>query len=172
MIAFFLGALACLLALGAGGSWWVLLPAVGFAVPGRIGPVAGLALLVVLLPFDLVAPWASLLLGGSGVLGAAAVLHRLGGRVPWVALPWWLGGLVLLLVVLPYLPPAGVWVASDLALRLRIVVLAAIALVGGAVTYLPRYRNPPAPLAGGGAPPVGGNAPGGPGTTGGLDDTR
>lgn len=172
MISFLLGVVACVLAVVAGGSWWTLFAAAPFAIPGRIGPLVGTVALFVFLPFALAPAWASLLLAASGALALLALLRRVGGRMPWVALPWWFAALVVILAGSPYLPPAGVWVDSDLALRLRILLLAVIALVGGAVTYRPRYRNEPAPP---GSPPVGGlggAAPGGPGSTGGRDAKR
>ncbi len=170
MIAILLGFLAAGLAVAVGAPWWILVAAIPFAIPGRIGPAVGAVAVVALLPWGSGPFWHDLLLFMSGLLAGWGILYRMGHAVPWVALPWWLAGLLALEWVWSVAGPRSYWSHSDVAIRLRIVVLAAAACVGLALHYFPRYRNDaPAP-----APPLPPGAPGerGGGTAGGRDETR
>lgn len=179
MIAALLGFLAAGLAVAGGAPWWTLFLAAPYAIPGRVGPAVGAFLVVAALPWGAEALWKDVLFLACGILAGWGALHRLGHAVPWVAVPWWLGGFALLELLWRFAPPAGYWTDSDLAVRLRIVVLAAAVCVGLAVHYLPRYRNDASSRGGPRAGPVGGGAAaggtpadGGGGTAGARDDTR
>jgi hypothetical protein len=176
MIAVLLGLLAAGLGVAAGGPWWILLAAAPFLVPGRIGPAVGALAIVALLPWGAGPLWKDLLLFAAGVLAGWGVLHRIGHTVPWVAVPWWLAGFLLLELAWSVAGPRSYWTDSDVAIRLRIAVLAAAACVGLALHYFPRYRyEGPGPAPGGAGPPgIAGPAPGegGGGTAGGRDETR
>jgi hypothetical protein len=146
-------------------------------VPGRLGPAAGAFLVVMMLPWGAGEPWRDGLFLACGILAGWGALHRLGHAVPWVAVPWWLAGFAVLEALWRVAPPAGYWTGSDVAVRLRLVVLAAALCVGLAAHYLPRYRNDgssrvrdaaPGGAGGGEGPP---GAAGG-GTAGARDDTR
>lgn len=170
MIAILLGFLAAGLGLAVGAPWWILVAALPFAVPGRLGPAIGAVAVVALLPWGLGPLWQDLLLFTAGLLAAWGVLYRMGHAVPWVAVPWWIGGLLAVEWIWSVAGPPGYWTESDVAVRLRIVVLAAAACVGLALHYFPRYRNDaPGPVA-----PLPPKAPGdgGGGTAGGRDETR
>ncbi len=167
MIPLILAAVAALLGLLAGAPWWILLFALPAAIPWRLPPALGAIAIVALLPW---APGTAgqLACFAAGLLAAWSALHRLGGAVPWAAVPWVGGAVLLLSFAWGVLPPAGYWSDSDVAIRARIVVLAALAAVAGAATYLPRYRNPaPGPAPG---PPAADS--GALGTSGGRDDKR
>lgn len=179
MIAVLLGLLAAGLGVASGAPWWTLLLAAPYAIPGRLGPALGAFLVVMALPWGAGAVWKDALFLACGLLAGWGALHRIGHAVPWVAVPWWLGGFALLEVLWRVAPPAGTWTDSDLTVRLRILVLAAALAVGLAVHYLPRYRNeassrgarsrPAAPGGGGGA---GEPEDAGGGTAGARPDTR
>lgn len=175
MIAALLGLLAAGLAVAGGAPWWTLLLAAPYLIPGRLGPAVGAALVVLMLPWGAGALWKDALFLASGVFAGWGALHRLGHAVPWVAVPWWLAGFAALEALWRVAPPAGYWTGSDVAVRLRIVVLAGAMCVGLAVHYFPRYLNEASsrvrdePPAGGAAGPPGA---GGGGTAGALDETR
>jgi len=142
MMARILGGAACALAFVLGAPWWACVAALaGFMVPGRLAPVAGTIVVLAFLPAGIGPAWTSLALVAVGTLAAAACLVRLGGAIPWVALPWLGGVAAILLLAWPFLPPDGFWEGTDVAVRARILVLAAVAMVGMAVTYRPRYRD-------------------------------
>jgi hypothetical protein len=180
MIAVLLGLLAAGLAVAGGAPWWTLLLAAPYAIPGRLGPAIGAFLVVLALPWGAGELWKDALFLSCGLLAGWGTLHRIGHAVPWVAVPWWLGGFAALEVLWRVAPPAGYWTGSDLTVRLRILVVAAAMAVGFAAHYLPRYRNeassrgsrvlPAAPGPGGG----GGGAPddAGGGTAGARPDRR
>lgn len=151
MIARLLGAAAAACALLAGAPWWLALPAAALYMPrGRLAPMAGLALTVSAPRLADAAPLGDIAAFAAGVLGALALLHRVGGRLPWVALPWFGGVALLAALAWAHLPPDTFWTQSDVAARARLLALAALALVGCTATYRPRYRNPaPAPGADG-----------------------
>lgn len=144
-----LGAAAALLAFAAGAPWWAALAgALLFQLPGRaaplLGAVAGLALLD-----PATGPWwRDLLCLAAGILAAWACLARLGRGVPWVALPYVAGGVLALSLLWGELPPQPFWEGTDVAVRARVLALAALMLVASALTYRPRYRNVSAPALG------------------------
>jgi hypothetical protein len=163
MIPILLGAAAAAAALLAGAPWWLALPAGAlFALPGRLAPAAGAVAVAASLPWDASGAIASLLCWAAGTLAALAVAMRLGGTVPWVALPWAAGLVVLAELAWRALPPEGFWSGGDLAVRARLALLGAFALVGLALSYRPRYRNVEEPGAAAGAS----------GTAGAREDTR
>ena len=162
MIPLILALLAAALGLLAGSPWWILLAALPAAIPWRLPPVISAFAIVALLPWQAGPVWLDLACVVAGVLAAWAALHRLAGVVPWVALPYLVGLVLVLGILWPFLPPEGYWVDSDVAVRARILVLAAVAVVASAVHYLPRYRNPA----------LGSDWTGGLGTSGGRDETR
>lgn len=141
LVPLLLAGVAALLGLLAGAPWWILAAALPAAAPWRWPPVLSAAAIVALLPWGTGPLWMDLACFTAGLLAAWAALHRLGGAVPWVAVPWFLGGLLALGLLWPVLPPAGYWADADVAVRARILVLAALAVVGSAVHYLPRYRD-------------------------------
>ncbi|HUR60843.1 MAG TPA: hypothetical protein VM286_00570 [Candidatus Thermoplasmatota archaeon] len=145
MMARLAGAAACGLALLAGAPWWCLLALPGFLLPGRVAPILGTLVLVVLLPAPVGATPLALLkdaaLVGCGLLAAWACFLRQGREVPWVAVPYYAGLAIGLCALWLVLPPRDFWVHSDVAARARILVLMAAALVLGSLGYLPRYRN-------------------------------
>ena len=141
MIPLILAAVAAALGLLAGAPWWILLAALPAAVPWRWPPVVSAVAIVALLPWGDGPLWMALACFTAGLLAAWAALHRLGAAVPWVAVPWYFAGVLVLGALWPVLPPAGYWADADVAIRARILVLAALAVVGGAVRYLPRYRD-------------------------------
>lgn len=144
-----LGAGAALLAFLAGAPWWAaLLGAVLFQVPGRIAPLLGTVAVVALLDPATGPWWRDLLCLACGILAGLACLARLARTLPWVALPYVAGGVVLLSLLWARLPPApehAFWTGTDLSVRARIAVLAALMLVASSLRYLPRYRNVPSP---------------------------
>lgn len=165
MIPLILAALAAVLGLLAGAPWWILALALPAAVPWRLPPALGAVGLVALLPWTAGAA-GQLACFAAGVLAAWSALHRLGRAVPWAAVPWIGGAVLLLTFTWGVLPPSGYWADSDVAVRARIAVLAALAVVAAAATYLPRYRNPaPGPFA---ADPASAAL----GASGGRDDSR
>jgi hypothetical protein len=176
MIAVLLGLLAAGVAVVAGAPWWTLLLAAPYAVPGRLGPAAGAFLVVLALPWGAGDLWRDFLFLACGILAGWGALYRLGHAVPWVAVPWWVAGFAALELLWRALPPPGYWTDSDLAVRLRILVLAAAACAGLAARYLPRYRNEASSRGGArpgpGGPGGGAPADGGGGTAGARDDTR
>ena len=165
MIPTLLGVAAAVAAFAAGAPWWLALPAAAlFAIPGRLAPAAAAVATAAILPWGAAGLLPALLCWAAGTLGALAAAMRLGGAVPWVALPWTAGLVLLTELAWPLLPPDGFWTASDVAARARLGVLAALALVGLAVRYRPRYRNVD--------PGAAGAAAGASGTAGALDESR
>lgn len=146
MMPLLLAALAAALGLLAGGPWWILLAALPAALPWRLPPALAAVAIVALLPWDAGPLWKDLACAAAGVLAAWAPLYRLARVVPWVALPWYLGAVLVLGFLWPVLPPSGYWVDADVAVRARILVLAAVAAVAGASTFMPRYHDWTAPL--------------------------
>lgn len=172
MIARLLGAAGAACALLAGAPWWLALPAAAlFLPPGRLAPLAGLALTVAAPRLADASPLGDMAAFAAGALAALAVLHRVGGRLPWVALPWF-GGLALVAALTwTYLPPPTFWTQSDVGARARLLALAALALVGCTLSYRPRYRNPAPEEGEAGAPGEAGETGGG-GTMGAVAPMR
>lgn len=166
-----LGAGAAALAFLAGAPWWAALAGAAlFQAPGRLAPLLGAVATVALLDAGTGPWWSDLLCLASGVLAGLACMARLGRGLPWVALPYVGGGVLLLSLLWDRLPPEPTqpfWTGTDLSVRARIAVLAALMLVASSLRYLPRYRNVPSPPA----PPTPPEAPGG-GTAGAREASR
>lgn len=141
MIPLILALLAAALGLLAGSPWWILLAALPAAIPWRLPPLLSAIAIVVLLPWQAGPVWLDLACVTAGVLAVWSALHRLAKVVPWVALPYLIGAVLVLGILWPLLPPEGYWVDADVAVRARILVLAAIAVVASALNYLPSYRS-------------------------------
>ena len=135
-----LGAACAALAFAAGARWWAALVALRVVqVPGRLAPLGGAVAAAALLPWARLELASTLLAFATGIAAAWAVLARLGPGLPWVALPWFAALLLAGALLWGVLPPAGFWEASDVAVRARLVSLAAALIIACAVTYLPRY---------------------------------